>query len=184
MGRLGLNTRAITLQLLMIALVACVKSTEKSQVATITDGESQSESYAAMVQAADKFIRRSVSAAVLENLGHANATDLSKLIKQVSVNCQMRLSIKLREDLVRTTKDGIPVAVDFWVERKAQAADDSSQLGSAFLQMFYVPDQTAAERILKADDDVDRAVAIIHATLRSMLRKVLKNSPLCAGPTQ
>ena len=134
-----------------------------------------------MLEAAEKFVRFSVIRSVLSRRDDSGAKELSDLIDQISINCQMRLSLKLRDELLRAESERIPVIVDFWVERRGQSADDMSQLGSASLSLLYVPDSNAADRLVSGESDIERAVAEIHGKLRTMIRNVLRNSPLCAG---
>jgi hypothetical protein len=168
----------------------CIKFGGKPQTAGIRsasasdgsqDADSQVEKNKMMLEAAEKFVRFSVSRSVLSRRADSGAKELSDLIDQISINCQMRLSLKLRGELLRAESERIPVIVDFWVERRGQSADDLSQLGSASLSLLYVPDSNAADRLVSGESDIERAVAEIHGKLRNMIRNVLRNSPLCAG---
>jgi len=143
--------------------------------------QSQTKEYELLVDEAENFIRMSVYRYVLEQQGDANARSLQELIDHVSVNCQLRLSLRLREDLLRSDRDYIPVAVDFWVERKGQLPDDISQLGSISINSLHVPDNHAADRILRKDSDIEYAMSRVHSALRSLLREVMRESPKCAG---
>jgi hypothetical protein len=159
--------------------VPTAKTTVASPAVHAQSDDSGTEIGRAKVEAAERFVRFSVNRSVLMKREDSRTRELSDLIEQVSLNCQMRLSLKLRDDLVRSSSERIPVAVDFWVERKGQSSDDLSQLGSTSLTSLYVPDVNAADRILSGEAEIELAVAEIHGKLRSMLRNVLRSSPMC-----